>query len=164
MARLTVAAAGWYTFPDDAVFPYGFSDAKEAKRDWGARMRRRFEAFARIPINVAVGARDCLPDQNTRGGETINAQQGRTRLVRAGNWAKAVERAALRRNVAPDVGFFILPGCGHSFRACVNAGGLDRIVFPPDDALDVAENASPEHMFSRYGNTMPEQRAAGALS
>ena len=164
VTRLTVAAAGWYTFPDEAVFPYGFGDRRGAKREWGARMRERFDAFARIPVNAVVGARDCLIDQNTRAGEAIDEQQGRTRLVRAGNWAKAIRREALRRDIAPNVNFFILPGCGHRFRACIEVGELDRIVVPAADLPDGAESAGPECFMPQYGNGASGGRAQGAIS
>lgn len=130
VSRLTTASAGWYTFPDATSFPYGLGARKNARRDWGAEMAHNLDAFLRMPINIAVGSRDSTPDANTRSTGAINAQQGRTRLARAANWAKALERVATERNIAADVTLSILPGCGHDFRQCVEKGGLDRIIVP----------------------------------
>lgn len=131
LTRLCVAAAGWWTFLDDAPFPYGLGAASD-KCDSGARMRLRLDRFLRLPIAVAVGARDCVSDRNTRRGAAIDAQQGRSRLVRAGAWTAALEKAARRRGVKADMRFHILPDCGHSFRDCVRRGGLDGLVLPGD--------------------------------
>ena len=135
VSRLTTSSAGWYTFPDAEPFPYGFGARDGARRasgkkDWGAEMAYNLDKFLRIPINVTVGSRDSTPDANTRSTGNINEQQGRTRLARAANWARALERAAIARNITPDVTLSVLPGCGHDFRQCVEKGGLDRIIVP----------------------------------
>lgn len=130
VSRLTTASAGWYTFPDAAPFPYGFGAKDGWKRDWGGRMAHNLDDFLRIPINVAVGSKDSIADQNTRSRGDINEQQGRTRLARAANWAETLKSEASRRNITAGINFTILPGCGHDFHQCVEKGGLDRIIIP----------------------------------
>jgi pimeloyl-ACP methyl ester carboxylesterase len=125
---LCVASAGWWTFPDAAPFPYGLGPAGE-RRDWGAQIKAKLDQFLRIPINVAVGARDCLADDNTRSGVAINMQQGLSRLARGRAWAAAVEKAGADRGFATDVRFHVLAACGHSFHECATRGGLDKLVF-----------------------------------
>ncbi|MEM9494541.1 MAG: hypothetical protein AAGA09_00950 [Pseudomonadota bacterium] len=134
---LTIAAAGWYTFPDMAAFPYGFGPAfprRDHKKDthtpphWGAVMEANLASFLEIPLLVLVGARDCVVDKNTRKGDAINRQQGRTRIGRARNWTKAMKETALALGKASNIDFQILPGCGHSFSACVHKGELDQLI------------------------------------
>lgn len=150
VSRLTTASAGWYTFPDAAPFPYGFgakSNVKRTavKRDWGASMEKNLKRFLRIPINVVVGAKDSVPDLNTRNCGDIDQQQGRTRLARAANWAGALKREAEKRDIHAQIDFTILPGCGHDFRQCVEKGGLDRVIIPslprPKSAAQIAPNS-----------------------
>lgn len=128
VSALTVASAGWWTFPDSAPFPYGLGPTCK-RRDWGACIKANFDQFLRIPVTVAVGARDSIADDNTRSGPAIDAQQGRSRLVRASAWATAVEKAGRLNGISTDVRFHVLARCGHSFRQCVVRGGLDEIIF-----------------------------------
>ena len=140
---LTVAAAGWYTFPDDIPYPLGFMKPTNDQGDWEARMRAGLDDFLRLPITVAVGARDSLIDKNTRKGPEIDRQQGRTRLGRARNWEKALRAAAATRGLDPSIRFELLLGCGHSFRECVVTGGLDRLVLP-DPASDTMTDTTAD--------------------
>ena len=148
IARLTVASAGWYSFPDAAPFPYGLGARDGAKRDWGGDMAHNLDRFLRIPINVAVGSRDSTPDANTRSTGNINEQQGRTRLARAANWTEALKRAARERNIEADITLSILPGCGHDFRQCVEKGGLCRIIVPDPTPNRAPNRTQPAHSIS----------------
>lgn len=136
---LTLASAGWYTFPDDAPFPYGFGPGQKKAQttpaaapadatDWGGKMAANLPSLLNIPTHVTVGARDCVIDKNTRQGEAIDRQQGRTRIGRARKWASAVEKAARTRGAPSNVTFSILSGCGHGFAECVRKGELDRLI------------------------------------
>ena len=136
---LTLASAGWYTFPDDAPFPYGFGSGQEKAQsahatapahatDWGGEMAANLPSFLRIPTHVTVGARDCVIDKNTRQGAAIDRQQGRTRIGRARKWTRAIETAAQKSGASSNVTFSILPGCGHGFAECVRKGELDRVI------------------------------------
>jgi poly(3-hydroxybutyrate) depolymerase len=130
LSRLTVAAAGWYTFPDDTAYPYGLGARPGRTDDWGPRFAAGLHRFLRLPIQVCVGAEDCTPDDNTRSGVEIDAQQGGDRKTRATRWAEALHTAANARGFAPQVSFSVLPDCGHDFGNCVRYGGLDRLVLP----------------------------------
>ena len=130
VARLTVASAGWFTFPDDARFPYGLAARPGRPDDWGPRLAAGLDRFLRLPIQVCVGAKDNVQDINTRSGPKIDRQQGRDRVTRAKRWAAALRRAAGERGIVPQVEVAVLPGCGHDFRACVLEGGLDLHVLP----------------------------------
>jgi pimeloyl-ACP methyl ester carboxylesterase len=128
--RLCVASAGWWTFPDAAPFPYGLGGV------WGARLAAGLPGFLALPVTVCVGEDDNAPDENTRSGPAIDAQQGRDRLTRARRWADALHAAATARGIAPRVSFAILPGAGHDVAQCVRSGGLARHALPgePDGA------------------------------
>ncbi len=130
VARLTVASAGWFTFPDDAPFPYGLAARPGRPDDWGPQLAAGLDRFLRLPIQVCVGAEDNVTDINTRSGPKIDRQQGKDRVTRATRWAEALREAARERGIAPRVALAVLSGCGHEFRACVLKGGLDRWVLP----------------------------------
>lgn len=130
VSRLTVASAGWYTFPDSATFPYGLTARPGRKDDWGPRMAAGLDRFLRLPITACVGALDNTPDESTRSGEEIDRQQGSNRLERAKRWTETLRQAALARGIAPSISLAILPGCGHDFRSCVLRGGLDWRALP----------------------------------
>jgi poly(3-hydroxybutyrate) depolymerase len=136
LSRLTVAAGGWYTFPDDTAYPYGLGARPERKDDWGPRFAAGLDRFLQLPVQVCVGAEDCTPDDNTRSGVEIDAQQGGDRKTRAARWAKALHTAANARGFVPQVSFSVLPDCGHDFGDCVRYGGLDRLVLPAAETPD----------------------------
>lgn len=133
VSRLSVASAGWYTFPDAAPFPYGLGPRRSGKRkpgiepriEWGSCIAGDFERFLKIPIQVFVGSEDSLQDMNLRSGPDIDRQQGNNRIERAHNWAEALRIAARSRGIEPDISFTILHGCAHNFRRCVEIGRLD---------------------------------------
>lgn len=144
VSRLTVAAAGWYTFPDDAAFPYGLAPRPGRADDWGPKLAAGLDRFLGLPIQVCVGAEDTVVDPNTRSGPEIDRQQGVDRVTRAMRWAEALRRAAAERGIQPNVTLSVLPDCGHDFRSCVERGGLDRVVLPDSEATVVAP-FNPNH-------------------
>jgi pimeloyl-ACP methyl ester carboxylesterase len=129
--RLILAAAGWWTFPDAAPFPYGLGAAVDGPADAPRWLRANAADFLDRAIAVAVGAEDCVPDANTRSGPAIDAQQGADRLTRARRWSAAIRDAAERFGLPPRVSLTVLPGCGHNFQTCADAG-LDRLILPCD--------------------------------
>lgn len=129
VGRLTLAAAGWWTFPDEAPFPYGLGAPRRGDRHAARCLRHNLGAFLDREIVVAVGARDRVPDAATRTGPEIDAQQGRDRLTRARRWVRALVEAAAGRGIDPTIALHVLPGCGHDFAACAEAG-LDRLILP----------------------------------
>lgn len=130
IGRLSVAAAGWYTFPDAAAYPYGLGERPGRPDDWGPRMQAALDGFLRLPIRVCVGAKDNVRDPSTRGGEAIDRQQGRDRRARAARWTEALEIAAAVRGIVPRIGLSVLLGVGHDFRECITRGGLADLVLP----------------------------------
>ena len=131
--RLTVASAGWYTFPDSQRFPYGLAPRSDPKDPWSAVTEERFQRFLAIPTQVCVGADDTVRDSKVRSGELIDAQQGDNRLVRGIRWTQSLKEAALERGLPSRASFFAISACSHDFRQCVVNGGLDRIVIPDEN-------------------------------
>ncbi len=131
VGRLTLSSAGWYTAPDDGAFPYGLGPGTGGDSAWGPRLAARLDEFLRLPITVAVGARDDVVDQNTRSNKVLDQTQGRTRVERAARWVAALDRAARARGLSdPDLRHELLPGCGHDFNDCLTRGGLAALVLP----------------------------------
>lgn len=130
IGRLSVAAAGWYTFPDTAAYPYGLGERAARADGCGPRMRATLDSFLCLPIRVCVGACDSVRDANTRTGSSIDRQQGRHRRERASRWSEALAIAAAVRGIVPRVELAVLPGVGHDFRRCVQRGGLAELVLP----------------------------------
>jgi pimeloyl-ACP methyl ester carboxylesterase len=122
--RLALCSSGWYTFPDDAPYPYGLSVPKGGLPGFTNLTRRNIGSFLRLPIDVYVGERDTEIDPNTRTGKVIDRQQGRNRMERAKNWVHAINGVAAAYGQQPKVKLTVLKGCGHDFRACVRQGKL----------------------------------------
>jgi pimeloyl-ACP methyl ester carboxylesterase len=114
--RLHLVAAGWYTFPDRAPFPYGLGGAL------GAALAAALYDFLAIPMHVLVGAGDTERDATLRSGPAIDRQQGRHRVERAVRWSTACRAAARARGIEADIRLELLGGCGHDLAACAHAG------------------------------------------
>lgn len=126
--RLTVASAGWWTFPSSAPFPYGTGASEEGPTFAPVWLRSNLRAFLSRKITVCVGEEDNVVDRNTRSGEFIDAQQGRDRPIRAHRWVEALREAARVEQIPEQVCFEILSGCGHDFASCAKAG-MAKIIF-----------------------------------
>lgn len=128
--RLMVCSAGWYTFPDDRKYPYGLSVPKKRMAGYTTFSRRNLESFLKMRIEVYVGETDTIVDANTRSGREIDDQQGVHRLARARKWVAALQSAANRFTVQPDISYVELVGCGHSLRECIVYGNLVDHLYP----------------------------------
>jgi pimeloyl-ACP methyl ester carboxylesterase len=128
IASLSVLSAGWYTFPDDAPYPYGLASPKRRETPWLSSMASGLDRFLELPITALVGALDCTPDSNTRSNRRVDSQQGTHRLERCTRWHKALVAAADARGIQPRSTLHILPDCGHDFTECVRQGGAARLV------------------------------------
>jgi pimeloyl-ACP methyl ester carboxylesterase len=124
VARVVVAAAGWYTFPSRRVrFPYGIRRSRDLPD-----VRFDPEEFLRVPMTVIVGEQD-THSKNLRRTERVIRQQGRTRVERARRWVDSMRAAAEARRLDPLVAFESIPGGKHTFASLMTSGGLGERVF-----------------------------------
>ncbi len=123
VARATLMAAGWYTFPDPLrKFPYGIRTSR-ALPDISFNP----EQFLRIPIEVLVGSDD-LGRKSLRSTRAVIEQQGATRVERARRWTAAMQAAAYRYGLPSQVRLTEVPNVGHDFEAFRTRGDLvDRV-------------------------------------
>ncbi|MEA3435758.1 MAG: hypothetical protein U9R43_04785 [Thermodesulfobacteriota bacterium] len=124
VARIVVAAAGWYTFPDSNVnYPRGIKKAKGLRHIIFSSSR-----FLSIPACVIVGERDKHRDVELNKSERIDNQQGLNRLERGKAWIQAMADAARASDLNTEYDFKVLPGCNHSFLKCMHQGRMGEHV------------------------------------
>lgn len=117
--RAVVASAGWYTYLDRTLaYPQGVGT------DEGAPGAPDPEAFLRLPILVAVGEKDTERGENLRTSPDLDRRQGAHRFERACRWFDHLSEEALKRGVADQFEFCVLPKTGHSLKEAVRHGGL----------------------------------------
>jgi len=123
VARVVVAAAGWYTFPDPHErFPYGIRPTRALK---GVTFDP--DTFLRVPVTVLIGSLDTTTENMRNTARTV-AQQGATRLDRARKWVSAMRDAATAMGLEPQVSLTEVPGIGHSFAEFCERGNLVDLV------------------------------------
>ena len=155
ISRLSVASAGWYTFPDNMVFPRGLGLRSGRSDGWGPHMEASLDQFLKLPIQVYVGSKDNIRDPNTRSGANIDQHQGTNRLTRATRWVTALKLAAEERNIKENINLKLLLDCRHDFIDCVKKGGLDALVIP-----DMEISSASEYQ-SRETKSIPAKTAMG---
>jgi dienelactone hydrolase len=123
--RYVASAAGWYTLPDAALpFPLGTACTVEL-----ADLAFDQAAFLAVPGCVCVGTRDTGRGPAVKKSQSIDRDQGMTRLERAGHWSAAMNRVALAQGLPAPISLRVLPDAGHRFSGMVNRGGLAEIAF-----------------------------------
>ncbi len=125
VARLVVASAGWYTFPDSTLsYPFGL------KRTPGIEATsEKMIQFLSIPICVLVGEKDVLRDPELNKSRRIDRQQGINRLERGRRWIRSMAAAARAYHLDVEYRFEVISGCDHSFTKCMIQGGMGKRVF-----------------------------------
>lgn len=130
--HLCVCAAGWYTWPADAsqAFPRGLGPRRSRGSDLGQLASQHLDRFLQLPIQVAVGEHDAVPDALTRRDPALDALQGTHRLERARRWLQQLHRLANDHGLPPLARLTVLPGAGHDFRQCMAGGRLAALAMP----------------------------------
>ncbi len=125
VARIALAAAGWYTFPDPTVnFPLGIR-ATSGLPD----VRFNLARFLSVPTYLMVGEKDVMRDPELRKSRRLDRQQGITRLERGKRWIKTMAAAAKAYHLDTPHIFEVLPNSNHSFVECMELGNMGRRVF-----------------------------------
>jgi pimeloyl-ACP methyl ester carboxylesterase len=124
VARLVLAAPGWFTMPDTKhVFPYGLGDAPVLEGRPIDLMR-----LLSMPVMLTVGTEDTRRDRSLNRSALVDASQGLTRLERARRWYDAMTAAARARGLPENTQLTLLPGAGHDFSDNMQTHGLGEIV------------------------------------
>jgi dienelactone hydrolase len=124
-ARIVVAAAGWYTFPDSEVnYPRGIKKAKGLHD-----IRFDPARFLSVPTCVVVGKNDVHRNHELNKSARIDRQQGLTRLERGKVWVQAMADSARSYHLDTPYIFKVLAGCNHSFIQCMHRGKMGNLVF-----------------------------------
>lgn len=124
VARLALAAPGWFTMPDEALeFPYGLaaSAASEGRQPDLARLLA-------TPTRLVVGGNDTRRDSSLNRHPIVEETQGRTRVERAQRWHAAMGAAADRYGVPRRAELKVLPEAQHDFNDNMQSHGLGDIV------------------------------------
>ena len=124
MARLALAAPGWFTMPDpEQPFPYGLGDAPLLEGKVAD-----IDKLLSIPVLLTVGAEDTRRDRSLNRNALVEACQGKTRLERAHRWYQAIKMAANMRGRELLTQLKLLPGAGHDFNDNMQSHGLGEII------------------------------------
>lgn len=124
VARLALAAPGWFTMPDESLaFPYGVgaSPASEGRQPDLAQLLA-------TPTLLLVGGNDTRRDSSLNRHKMVEETQGRTRVERAQRWHAAMGAAANRLGVPPKTELQVIPGAEHDFNDNMQSYGLGDIV------------------------------------
>lgn len=125
VARIVLAAAGWYTFPDPTQdYPIGIKKVPKNQE-----IRFNLVKILSVPACVLVGEKDILRGQEFRKSIQIDQRQGVTRLERGKRWFKAMTASARAYNLNAVFDFQVLPNAGHSFAECMHNGAMGARVF-----------------------------------
>jgi pimeloyl-ACP methyl ester carboxylesterase len=149
--NLCICASGWYAWPDEQpLLPA--RPVRPAKLGAigpnSALSEQRMSRFLQLPIEVVVGAKDCVRDQNTRSTPLIDAVQGPDRLTRARRWVSALQAAAQARDLLAPARLTVLPGAGHDFQQCLAHGRLLELALPSPDGQARAHASDPARAHS----------------
>jgi len=130
LARLHLAAAGWYCLPDASMaYPYGLgSGGTPEGQAWQRRHEAALAAFLRLEVAVFVGTADTDRDASLRKTPALDHVQGRTRVARAETYVARFRAAALARGIAPAIDLTRLPGVAHDVVGAIRTGNLGRLV------------------------------------
>jgi pimeloyl-ACP methyl ester carboxylesterase len=116
VARLCVAAAGWYTMPDPATaWPAGLA---------ATPLPANLAGLLAVPTLVIVGRGDNLRTGSLNQSPAIDQQQGRHRVARARTWTRALHATARTQGVACAARLQIVPANRHHFEAYASQGGM----------------------------------------
>ena len=113
VARIVLAAPGWYTFPDpDRQYPYGL----KATKAW-PQLSFSLEKFLQLPTMVLVGEEDDLRDKDLNKDLKIDSFQGLNRIERAERWVSANRNLARSYDIAADFRLEMIPNASHSYES-----------------------------------------------
>lgn len=113
VAKMVLAAPGWYSFPDpEQKYPYGI----KSSREW-PKLTFAMEQFLQIPTLVLVGEEDDLRDTDLNKARAIDAFQGLNRIERAEHWTAAVRAIGRSYDISADFRLELVPNANHAYES-----------------------------------------------
>lgn len=113
VAKMALAAPGWYTFPNpDRKYPYGI----KSTRDW-PNLKFVLEKFLHIPTLILVGEEDDLRDKELNKAREIDSFQGLNRIERAERWTAAIHALGRSYNITTDFRLETVPNASHAYES-----------------------------------------------
>lgn len=130
IARLNLAAAGWYCLPDTSMsYPYGLgADARKASFSWARHHAQALSAYLRLSVEVFIGTQDVDRDDSLRKTAELDLAQGRNRVERAETYVGRFIAAARSHGIQPDITLTRLPGVSHDVVQAIKQAELARLV------------------------------------
>lgn len=130
VARLNIAAAGWYCLPDASMpYPYGLGAGETPDSDrWARRHAEALDAYLGLSVRVFVGTRDTERDDSLRQNDALDYRQGHTRIARAETYVERFRAAAAHRGIRHDIDLSRLPGITHDVAEAITRANLARRV------------------------------------
>ena len=113
IAKMVLAAPGWYSFPDpEQKYPYGIKPST----DW-PNLTIAMEKFLQIPTLVMVGEEDGLRDVDLNKARAIDAFQGLNRIERAEHWTAAARALGRSYDIPTDFRLEQVPNASHAYES-----------------------------------------------
>ena len=111
VARMVLAAPGWYSFPDpERKYPFGI----KSSCDW-PNLTFAMESFLQIPTLVMVGEEDDLRDADLNKTRAIDSFQGLNRVERAERWTAAARALGRSYDISTDFRLELVPNASHAY-------------------------------------------------
>lgn len=113
VAKMVLAAPGWYSFPDpEQKYPYGI----KSSLNW-PKLTFAMEKFLQIPTLVLVGEEDDLRDADLNKERAIDAFQGLNRVERAEHWTAAARALGRSYDISTDFRLEMVPNANHAYES-----------------------------------------------
>lgn len=127
VGRMYLAAAGWYTLPDEQLpYPLGIGPGKASRRGWHKLMADGLPQFLSRPIKVYVGDKDVIKDKALRSDPLLDQIQGSNRFDRAERYVDLINQRQKQLGLPTTAQLEPLPNCSHDFVMCCENGDLVR--------------------------------------
>ncbi len=109
--KVALVAAGWYTLPIKRIdYPIGLKLGNQFNDIVFEPLR-----FLRTRFKVYIGENDLSRDKGFNKKKLIDELQGDTRVIRAENWVKLMNKQYKKHSIPNSVDLVVLNRVGHSF-------------------------------------------------
>jgi len=125
VARMVLAAPGWYTFPDpEKRYPLGLRSSPK----W-PRLTFSPAKFLKLATLVLVGGEDDVRDDDLNKSRRIDASQGLNRVERGERWVGAMRALARSFHIPAEFHLESVPNANHAFESYLSHPPFAEDVF-----------------------------------